>query len=220
MQLCVEPPSDLLLLFDFDRTITDYDAGERLCDELAPELTSLLSQMETPANFVPVTNTVLSEMQRRGVSRDKLVETLRVMGTEMPDSSVKLLRWAKEQKLDVRVLSDCNSFFISHILAGAGVSGTVKQVITNAAGFEKAPSSGLMSSAGSVKAPQQRLVIAPRHNHLEHGHHGCPLCPANLCKGRELDMLRNKNPRARVIYAGDGANDVCPALCLLPGDVV
>lgn len=34
------------------------DAGERLCDELAPELTSLLSALEMPANFVPVTNTV------------------------------------------------------------------------------------------------------------------------------------------------------------------
>lgn len=33
-------------------------AGERLCDELAPELTSLLSTVQMPANFIPVTNTV------------------------------------------------------------------------------------------------------------------------------------------------------------------
>lgn len=32
--------------------------GERLCDELAPELTSLLSTVQMPANFIPVTNTV------------------------------------------------------------------------------------------------------------------------------------------------------------------
>jgi hypothetical protein len=50
----------VLLVCDFDKTLTDCDAGERLCDELAPELTSLLSQVEMPANFIPVTNTVLS----------------------------------------------------------------------------------------------------------------------------------------------------------------
>lgn len=49
--------SKTLLVCDFDRTLTDWDAGERLCDELAPELTSLLSSLQMPACFVPVTNT-------------------------------------------------------------------------------------------------------------------------------------------------------------------
>lgn len=49
--------SGTLLVCDFDRTLTDWDAGERLCDELAPELTSLLSSLQMPACFVPVTNT-------------------------------------------------------------------------------------------------------------------------------------------------------------------
>ena len=117
-------------------------AGERLCDELAPELTSLLSSLQMPANFVPgapacgaggvhrlllllllppqllpspqlagsaftpphrltaspvppapaVTNTVLAEMHRRGVSRDRLVSCLREMGREMPLAAVRLLQ--------------------------------------------------------------------------------------------------------------------------------
>lgn len=67
-------------------------AGERVTDELAPELTSLLSSLEMPANFVPVTNTVLAEMQRRGVSRDKLLHTLRAMGQEVPLASVRMLQ--------------------------------------------------------------------------------------------------------------------------------
>ena len=46
-----------------------FDAGERLVEELAPELVPMLTAQEMPANFVPVTNAVLSEMARRGVSR-------------------------------------------------------------------------------------------------------------------------------------------------------
>ena len=54
--------------------------GERLVEELAPELVPMLTALEMPANFVPVTNAVLSEMARRGVSRDKILATLRVNG--------------------------------------------------------------------------------------------------------------------------------------------
>ena len=93
-------------------------AGERLCDELAPELTSLLSTVQMPANFVPVTNTVLREMHRRGVSRDRLVGCLREMGREVPPPVVRMLQWAARRGLPVTVLSDCNSVFISHILTG------------------------------------------------------------------------------------------------------
>lgn len=56
---------------------------------------------------------------RRGVSRDRLLSTLREMGAEMPAASVAMLRWAAARPgLEVRVLSDCNQLFISHMLTG------------------------------------------------------------------------------------------------------
>ena len=36
--------------------------GERLVEELAPELTPMLASLEMPANIVPVTNAVFAEM--------------------------------------------------------------------------------------------------------------------------------------------------------------
>ena len=112
-----------LLLFDFDKTLTDCDAGERLVGELAPELAPMLASLQMPANFVPLTNAVLAEMARRGVSRDRLLGTLRTMGAEMPAASVAMLRWAAGRPgLDVRVLSDCNQLFISHMLTGAAAA--------------------------------------------------------------------------------------------------
>ncbi len=94
-------------------------SGERLVEELAPELVPMLTALEMPANFVPVTNAVLSEMARRGVSRDKILATLRAMGSELPLGTLRLLQWAQRTGIDVRVLSDCNTLFIGHILTGA-----------------------------------------------------------------------------------------------------
>lgn len=228
------PVVPTLLVCDFDRTITDWDAGERLCDELAPELTSLLAQMETPANFVPATNSVLAEMQRRGVSRDRIVAALRGMGAEVPKGSLSMLRWAARSGLGVTILSDCNSVFINHILSAANVHTCVKHVVTNPAAFERSTAaegsmaltggtaSGIFARLSSPRTgtPQHRLVVNPRHDEKVHGPHGCPLCPSNLCKGRELDSLRASNPSRRIVYAGDGANDLCAALSLSAEDVV
>jgi hypothetical protein len=87
-------------------------------------------------------------------------------------------------------------------------------------------SSGGSSGGGSGKPPSgvsHRLVVAPRHNAAASGPHACPLCPANLCKGAELAALRAAAAPGRahkVVYCGDGANDLCPALRLGPNDVL
>lgn len=93
-------------------------AGERLVGELAPELTPMLAALQQPANFVPLTNAVLSEMGRRGISRDRLLVALRGMGEEIPAASLEMLKWAHDERIDVRLISDCNSVFIRHILQG------------------------------------------------------------------------------------------------------
>ena len=40
--------------------------------QLAPELVPMLASLQMPANFVPVTNAVLAEMARRGITRDRV----------------------------------------------------------------------------------------------------------------------------------------------------
>ena len=74
-------------------------AGEAVVAELAPELVPMLSALEMPANFVPVTNAVLSEMQRRGVARDQLLTALRRMGEDMPCATVAMLQVGAPQTL-------------------------------------------------------------------------------------------------------------------------
>lgn len=86
--------------------------------ELAPELVPMLASLQQPANFVPLTNAVLAEMARRGVSEKALVSVLQKMGQEMPQPSIQMLQWAAQQSVDVRLISDCNSLFIRQMLTG------------------------------------------------------------------------------------------------------
>ncbi len=39
-------------------------------------------------------------------------------------------------------------------------------------------------------------------------------------QGQELEALRRAHPYQRIVYCGDGANDLCPALSLTPSDAV
>jgi hypothetical protein len=216
-------------------------AGERLVSELAPELLPWLHGLQQPANFVPVTNEVLQEMARRGISRDKLLMQLQLLGCEMPPASIRMLQWAAQQRLPVRVLSDCNQVFINHILSGAKLSSVFKdpqskfEVITNAAGFERIAAAqaadagiglgvfGRRKASAAAAAPSYRLVIQPRHPESS-APHNCPMCPSNLCKGAELRRMRYGASSAnhgaqqlcsgsygRIVYAGDGE------CCLLAG---
>jgi hypothetical protein len=68
-------------------------------EELAPELLPMLVSLESPANFIPVTNNLLAELQRRGVSRDKLLSTLQRAGQDMPAASVKMLKMLSRKQV-------------------------------------------------------------------------------------------------------------------------
>lgn len=41
-----------------------------------------------------------------------------------------------------------------------------------------------------------------------------------MVQGQELEALRAATPYQHIVYCGDGANDLCPALALGPTDVV
>lgn len=52
----------------------------------------MLASIEMPANFVPLTNAVMSEMARRGVGRQEILTTLHNMGRELPEASVDMIK--------------------------------------------------------------------------------------------------------------------------------
>lgn len=100
----------------------------------------------------------------------------------------------------VAVVSDANAVFIRERLKAAAVS--VTTTITN----------------GAAWRPDGSLAVTPAVP--AHEPHGCPACPANLCKGRVVEKELVSSLPHRLIVAGDGANDACAAARTGPHDVV
>ncbi|XP_026333632.1 probable phosphatase phospho1 [Hyposmocoma kahamanoa] len=91
---------------------------------------------------------------------------------------------------DVLLLTDANSIFVNHWLKTHNLLEAVTQVVTNRAFFERG-----------------RLFIEPCMRQT-----ACSRCPSNLCKSIALaQFCSQRPPYARVVYAGDGRNDYCPA---------
>lgn len=90
------------------------------------------------------------------------------------------LQWAGGAGLDVRVLSDCNSVFIGHMLTGARVSSIVSEVITNFASFQRV--AGIQ-----VRCLQMRLL--PRLAACRSGTRLNAVCVAGCGKSHSLLKL-------------------------------
>jgi pyridoxal phosphate phosphatase PHOSPHO2 len=125
-------------------------------------------------------------------------------------SALQELRSSQGSSLKLIILSDANTIFIDEILEANGLSGGIfDEIYTN-------PASWIIKDAVLVE-PYQPLSSP----------HDCQRkCPANMCKSHILKRARqelslgDEAGDVRTIYIGDGSNDLCPSLSLLPSDLV
>lgn len=186
---------------DFDNTILDFDALEKIIGMMAPDILPMWTSIHQPQNFVPMTNAVFGAMQRRGISEETILAAIRKIATHnFPPGSVATLRHAKAlPNTRLVILSDCNDLVIRTMLEAVDCLGCVDEIVTNTAQFargtpEDAATAGPTSvaPASSADGPARtRMVVYPRHPWSKPPH-GCPYCPANLCKGAELQQLRRE----------------------------
>lgn len=85
--------------------------------------------------------------------------------------------------------------------------------------FAKATEARDMIEGGCAAAPQsvprEKLTIWPCQPADKA--HACSFCPAALCKGLHVRALLQYH--SRIVFCGDGANDLCAVLCLREGDI-
>lgn len=204
MSLPLHGTSRVLLCFDFDHTVVDANTDTWIV-RLAPGqgLPEELTSSYIPGQWTSYMCNVLRYLHGCGIT----TKDLRQVQEEIHITpGMHLLFTYLQQvghKFDSVIISDSNSMFISWVLEKHGGTSLFSQVFTNPA-----------------KILEDDLMVVD-----EYHSHACPSCPRNMCKSAVVQQCRDKQlqtgiPYDRVVYVGDGRNDLCPALALRSGDIV
>ncbi|XP_039104755.1 pyridoxal phosphate phosphatase PHOSPHO2 [Hyaena hyaena] len=193
----------ILLVFDFDNTIINENSDTWIV-QCAPEkkLPIQLQDSYEKGFWTEFMGRVFKYLGDEGVREDEMKRTV----TSMPFTlgMVELLNFIRKNKdkFDCIIISDSNSVFIDWVLEATGFHDVFDKVFTNPAAFD---SNG-------------HLTVENYHAH------SCNRCPKNLCKNAVLVEYIDKQSQQgvnyiRIVYIGDGGNDVCPVTFLKKSDV-
>ena len=185
--------SKILFAFDFDQTLIDVNVDYWFIDLAATGKSYHKSEFACWTDYMQMMFTMIKS---RGYGKEHILAGM---------DSIKISPPVKEacraifesDNADAIVVSDANTFSIKRILEANGMAEMFKDVISNPAFFD---SQGLL-----------KIDYCQRD-------HGCPVCPLNLCKSKALAPY--KAGYDKVVFIGDGHNDICPSLSLSAGDVV
>lgn len=196
-------PPRYLLVFDFDETIIEENSDESIV-RAAPgqALPEPLRQSSREGSYNEYMQRVLAYMGDQGVTMAdfRAVYESIPLSPGMPELFQFL---AKHQELfELILISDANTFGIECRLRAAGSHSLFRKVLSNPSGFDR----------------RGYFTLGPYHSHK------CLRCPPNMCKRKVLteylaERAQEQVEFERVLYVGDGANDLCPALALSAADV-
>ncbi|XP_054808137.1 thiamine phosphate phosphatase-like protein [Prosopis cineraria] len=192
---------NIVVVFDFDRTIIDDDSDRWVVKEMG--LTQIFNELRSTLPWTPLMDTMMKELHSQGIRTKDIAECLKKV--LLHPSIIAAIKSAHALGCDLWIISDANMFFIETILEHHGILGCFSQVNTNPTHVDE----------------EGRLHIIPFHN-SSMAPHNCHLCPSNMCKGLVIDKIRGSLPekKRRLIYVGDGTGDYCPTLRLEGGDFV
>ena len=185
--------SKILFAFDFDQTLIDVNVDYWFIDLAA---TGNSYRRSGNACWTDYMQEMFTAIKSRGYGKEDILAGMDSIKIAPP--VVAACRAIFESgNADAIIISDANTLSIRRILEANGMAEMFKDVISNPAYFD---SQGLLT-----------IDYCQRD-------HGCPKCPLNLCKTKALTAY--KVGYDRIVYVGDGHNDICPSLSLTSSDVV
>ncbi|XP_048201231.1 pyridoxal phosphate phosphatase PHOSPHO2 [Perognathus longimembris pacificus] len=193
----------ILLVFDFDNTIID-DNSDTWIVQCAPDQKLPIELQDSYQNgfWTEFMGRVFKYLGNEGIGEDEMKSTM--ISMPFTPGVVELFNFIRENKntFDCIIISDSNSVFIDWILEAANFHDVFDNVFTNPAAFD---SNG-------------HLTVENYHAH------SCDRCPKNLCKNVVLVEFVDKQLKqgvnyTRIVYVGDGGNDLCPVTFLKKNDV-
>lgn len=191
-----------LIAFDFDHTVcednSDMVARKLVSEEKIPEHVRNLYQSN---GWLKYMNRIFEILHDNSIDEKRIKNAIAaipaVKGMEM------LLTTLHAKGHEIIIISDSNSLFIDWWLKSRKLDHIVSRVFTNPARFD---------DDGRLKVD------------MYHMQRSCELSSINLCKGKILmDFISERRTQNvyydRIVYIGDGKNDLCPIMRLSQTDL-
>lgn len=192
-----------LAVFDFDHTVID--------DNSDTAIMKLIDKSKFPSDLFTLCNTkgwtafmqgVFEILYQNNVT-DSQIDTFIKNLLEVDGMKLLITELHDSLNYDVIIISDSNTYFINSWLQVNNLTSKVLKVFSNPAQFDE---NGLLN----IK--------------MFHVQDICKLSTMNLCKGMIMeDFIKEQSKRGivynKVVYIGDGYNDLCPILRLKKSDV-
>lgn len=153
--------ADIVVLFDFDKTIIDCDSDNWVVDELG--FTDMFNELLPTMPWNTLMDKMMGELHARGITIEQIADVLK--RAPIHPRIVPAIKSIHALGCDLRVVSDANLFYIETILNHLGIRECFSEINTNP---------GFVDEEG-------RLRISPFHD-FKSSSHGCGLCPPNMCK--------------------------------------
>ena len=185
-----------LFIFDFDDTVVEGTIEYEAMNVASPHLVNgMLSQMDM-ASWPETVDHIMGELHRAGYGKEAVLE--RVLAMKLFSGALAVMKKIQTcPHVDMMVLSGANTGLINAVLSHIGMRDAFLHVIAN---------NGYYDDSGRLRVKRYHI-------------HECPRCPG-ICKGTVLKELLAGGCYSRVVYVGDGSNDVCPCTQLSEGDHV
>ncbi|CAM4755675.1 unnamed protein product [Rotaria magnacalcarata] len=188
-----------MFIFDFDDTLTIRSSSDPI-DELVRENLSDINYRYEKVHHCwnRRMNEVHERLVEQGIQTEQQIETF---GRIELDPGVRELFYNISMKNGkIIVMSNACDLVIKECLQAQNLLQYVHKIESN-----------------PVRQTHPIIVIDEYENPLQTQ---CKICEPNLCKGSIIDKYREKDEIDKIIFIGDGDNDVCAALRLNKSDIV
>jgi len=185
----------MLAVFDFDHTLINRNTDIVARSMIKPF--NLIPNRKGRTNWTQYMQQIFNTLKSIKVSGEQVVD---VISSISPIEGIfKLMRAMHNNKIDIIIVSDSNSLFINNWLERNKLSDTVVCVYTNPSKIED----------GLIKIHPYTIQTT------------CDQCYINMCKGTivEKHVLGTNKKYNKILYIGDGQNDLCPVLKLKQNDI-
>lgn len=186
----------MLAVFDFDHTIVDGNSDIVARNIITPDF--IPKQKDFPNNWTQYMQKVFDIIKNNGIPVQQVIGAVSLMNPNqgMP----RLMRALYADNVEIILASDSNSLFIESWLKHNKLYNIVSYIYTN-----------------PIKIENDLIKIEPYSSQTT-----CDFCEINMCKGTIIKnhVLKSNKKYNKILYFGDGKNDLCPVLNLTQSDIV